>query len=76
MALELTQAEADRFQAALKQNEQMAKNRRGTEWSEERERKIVELLRSGQSVCSIIRDHHVSGRKIEKIRRKYGLWGV
>jgi hypothetical protein len=40
------------------------------------ELEIVELIKSGVSVCRIIREKKVSGKKITDIRRKYKLWGA
>lgn len=76
MALELTQKEADRLGSVLTLNEKYSTVSGRRVWTEERELEIVELIQSGASICSIIRNQKVSGRKITQIRRKYKLWGA
>lgn len=44
--------------------------------SEERELKLLNLLKSGISVTQIKKDEHTSERLLVKIRRKYGLYGA
>lgn len=44
--------------------------------SEERELKLLNLLKAGVSVTQIKKDEHTSERLLTKIKRKYGLWGA
>lgn len=76
MALEISSVEAARLNSALQRNEKYSTESGRKVWTEERELKIVELLKSGKSVCSIVREEKVSGRKIIEIRKKYHIWGA
>lgn len=76
MALELTEEEAGRLESTFSLNKKYSSMSGRKVWTEARELEIVNLLKSNQSVCSIIREKHISGKKIEDIRRKYKLWGA
>lgn len=44
--------------------------------SEERELKLLNLLKAGVSVTHIKKDEHTSERLLIAIKKKYGLYGV
>jgi hypothetical protein len=76
MSMQLTEKEAARLNHVLNVGETYSAVSPHKFWTEEMELEIVELIKSGKSVCSIIRDKKVSGKKIADIRRKHKLWGA
>jgi hypothetical protein len=70
--IELTHTELNRLETHMKRY--TGRPQHG--WTEEKELDIVEKLNSGISVRSIIRDEHISGRKIVEIKKKYKLYGA
>jgi hypothetical protein len=76
VALEVTGQQLERLNYALAVNATYSKVSGRKVWTEEKELEIVDLIKSGKSACSIIREKKVSGRKIMQIRKKYKLWGA
>lgn len=74
--LKLSPLEAGRLFCAVEGGEYLAEKQGRKVWTEEMELNIVGLLKDGKSACSIIREEHVSGRKLNQIRKKYKLWGA
>lgn len=72
--MKVTEKEAGRLSKHLGTSEKLAKSH--IVWTEARELEVVQKIDNGESVHKIIKDLHISGRKIVEIRKKYKRYGA
>lgn len=72
--MKLTKDESNRLSKHISTSEKIAKAH--TKWTEEDELKIVQQINDGKSTHDLIRELHISGRKVIDIKKKYKLYGA